>query len=218
MFLLHRKHNVSCAQKTVFLSFAYTRKCFLFTENSVSFICLDNQVFLVHRKHSVASEKKESLFFVHRNNFVVSAKERNTVLYAQETLYCLSKRKKHFVVYAQETLYCLGKRKKYCFLCTKNTLLSWQRKEKLFPVHKKHFVVLAKERNTVSYFSAKERNTVFYAQETLCCLGKRKKNCFLYIGNTLLSWQKKETLFSMYKKHFVVLAKERNERNTVFCA
>ena len=66
-------------------------------------------------------------------------------------------------------------------------------------MHKKHFVVLAKERNTVSY-----------AQETLCCLGKGKTNCFLYIRNTLLSVQKKETLFSMHKKHFVVLAKERN--------
>ena len=134
-------------------------------------------------------QKKETLFPVHKKHFVVLAKERNTVSCAQETLCCLSKRKKH------------------CFLYTRNTLLSVQRKETLFSMHKKHFVVCAKE-----------RNTVFYAQETLCCLGKRKKNCFLYIRNTLLSWQRKETLFSMYKKHFVVLAKERNERNTVFCA
>ena len=137
---------------------------------------------------------------MHKKHFVVLAKERNTGSYAQETLYCLGKRKKHH------------------FLYTRNTLLSWQKKEILFAMHKKHFVVLAKERNTVCYFSAKERNTVFYAQETLCCLSKRKKHCFLCTRNTLLSWQKKETLFSMYKKHFVVCAKERNERNTVFCA
>ena len=64
---------------------------------------------------------------------------------------------------------------------------------------KKHFVVLAKE-----------RNTIFYAQKTLCCLGKRKKHCFLYTRNTLLSQKKKETLFSVHKKHFVFLAEERN--------
>ena len=137
-------------------------------------------------------QKKETLFPMHKKHFVVLVKERNTVSYAQETLCCL------------------GKRKKYCFLCTRNTLLSWQKKEMkeiLFSVHKKHFLVLAKE-----------RNTVFYVQETLCCLGKRKKHCFLCTRNTLLSRKKKETLFSMHKKHFVVLAKERNERNTVFCA
>ena len=133
---------------------------------------------------------------MHKKHFVVYAKERNTVSCAQETLCCL------------------GKRKKHCFLCTRNTLLSMQKKEILFPVHKKHFVVLEKE-----------RNTVFCAQETLYCLGKRKRNCFLYIRNTLLSWQKKETLFpisrqkkktlfSVQKKYFLVYG---NERNTVFC-
>ena len=155
----------------------------------------------MHRKHCCQCKRKNQ-FFVHRNHFVVGTKERNTVLYAHETLCSLHKRRK------------------YCFLCTRNTLLSWQRKEKLFPVHKKHFVVLAKERNTVSC-----------TQETLCCLGKRKKHCFLCTRNTLLSWQKKETLFlctrntllsrqkketlfSMHKKHFVVSAKERK---TVSC-
>ena len=41
---------------------------------------------------------------------------------------------------------------------------------------------------------------MFGAQETLCCLRKRKKHCFLCIRNTLLSWKKKETLFSMHKQ------------------
>ena len=64
-------------------------------------------------------------------------------------------------------------------------------------MNKKHLVVLAKE-----------RNTVFFTQETLYCLGKRKKHCFLCTRNTLLSWQKKKTLFSVHKKYFVVSAKE----------
>ena len=87
---------------------------------------------------------------MHKKHFVVCAKERNTVFYAQEILCCL------------------GKRKKHCFLCTRNTLLSWQKKEILFSMHKKHFVV-----------SAKERNPGFYTQETLCCLSKGKKHCSL---------------------------------------
>ena len=48
-------------------------------------------------------------------------------------------------------------------------------------MHKKHFVVCAKE-----------RNNVLYAQETLCFLSKRKKHG------------------SMYNKHFLVYANERN--------
>ena len=79
-----------------------------------------------------------------------------------------------------------------------------QKKEILFSVHRKHYV-----------FCAKERNTVLYVQETLCCLGKRKKHCFLCTRNTLLSVQRKEIMLSMDKKHFLVYA---NERNTVFCA
>ena len=133
---------------------------------------------------------------VQKKHFVVLAKERNTVFYAQETLCCLGKR--NTVSYAQEALCCLGKRKKYCFLCTRHTLLSRKKKETLFSVHKKHFVVLTKERNTVSY-----------AQETLCCLDKRKKYCFLCTRNTLLSWQKKEKLFPMHKKHSFERERER---------
>ena len=152
-------------------------------------------MFLVHRKHSVASakeritvfcpqksvQKKETLFSMHKRHFVVYTKERNTV-------FC-----------AQETLCCQCKRMKYYSLCTRNTLLSTQKKEMLFSVHKKHFVVLVKE-----------RNAVLCAKETLCCLGRRKKHYFLCTRNTLLSWQKKETLFPVHKKHFVVSEKERN--------
>ena len=136
-------------------------------------------------------QKKETLFPVHKKHFVVLAKGRNTVFDTQETLCCLSKRKKH------------------CFLCTRNTLLSRQKKETLFSMYKKHFVV-----------SAKERNTVFYAQETLCCLGKRKKHCFLCTRNTLLSWQKKEMkeiLFSAHKEHFVVSATEIENSVSFLC-
>ena len=43
-------------------------------------------------------------------------------------------------------------------------MFSVQKKETLFSMYKKHFVV-----------SEEERNTVFYAQETLCCLCKGKK-------------------------------------------
>ena len=154
---------------------------------------------------------------MHKKHFLVLAKERNTVSYAQETLCCL------------------GKGKKNCFLYIRNTLLSWQKKETLFPMYKKHFVVLAKEtlfsvHKTHFVVLEKERNTVFYAQETLYCLGKRKKHCFLCLRHTLLSQKKKETLFSMHKKHFVVLEKEilfpmhkkhfvvlAKERNTVSC-
>ena len=118
---------------------------------------------------------------MNKKHFVVLAKERNTIFYAQKTLSCLGKRKKHYS------------------LCTRNTLLSVQKKATLFPVHKKHFVVLAKE-----------INIVFCAQQTLCCLGKRKKHCFLCTRNIFLSQKKKETLFSMQSRHFVVCAKERN--------
>ena len=130
-------------------------------------------------------------------------------------------------------------------MSTEITLLSVQMKEILFSKHKKHFVVCAKERNTVLYpkeitlwSSVKERNTSLYAQETLCCLHKKKKHCFLCTRNTFLSVQKNEILFSIetlrssrQKKHFVVFvvfcAKEKKhwntllsakERNTVFCA
>ena len=51
--LLLRQQSVSYAQKTVFLSFlsfAKTTKCFLYIENSVSFFCQDNKVFLMYRK------------------------------------------------------------------------------------------------------------------------------------------------------------------------
>ena len=139
---------------------------------------------------------------MHKKHFVVSAKERNTLLSMHKKHFIVLAKERNTVSYAQETLCCLGKRKKNC------------------PVHKKHFVVLAKERNTVSYFSAKERNTVFYAQETLYCLGKRKKNCFLYIRNTSLSWQKKEMkeiLFSVHKKHFVVSAREIENSVSFLC-
>ena len=50
-------------------------------------------------------------------------------------------------------------------------MLSVQKKETLFSMHKKHFVVCAKERNNVLYaqkhfvVSAKERNNVLYAQK-----------------------------------------------------
>ena len=83
------------------------------------------------------------MFSVDKKHFVVCAKERNNVLYAQETLYCL------------------GKQNKHCSLCTRNTLLSVQKKETLFSMYKKHFVVCAKE-----------GNNVLYAKETLYCLGK----------------------------------------------
>ena len=53
-------------------------------------------------------------------------------------------------------------------------------------MHRKHSVA-----------SAKERNSVFLSTEI-----------------TLLSVQKKETLFSMHMKHFDIFTKERN---TVFC-
>ena len=135
---------------------------------------------------------------MHKKYFVVLAKKRNTVSCAQEALCCL------------------GKGKKNCFLYIRNSLLSWQKKETLFPAHKKHFVVSEKERNTVFYvqetlcYLGKRKKHCFYAQETLCCLGKRKRHCFLCTRNTLLSVQKKEKLFPVYKKHFVVLAKERN--------
>ena len=58
---------------------------------------------------------KETLFSMYKKHFVVCAKERNNVLYAQETLCFLSKRKKHgsmykkhFVVYVNErnTVFC----------------------------------------------------------------------------------------------------------------
>ena len=156
-------------------------------------------------------QKKETLFSVHKKHFVVLTKERNTIFYAQETPCCL------------------GKRKKHCSLCTRNTLLSWQKNETLFSMDKKHFVVLAKERNTIFYDKKhfvvlakerNERNTVFCVQETLCCLGKRKKHYFLWTRNTLLSWQKKEMkemLFSLHKKHFVVSARETENSVSFFC-
>ena len=102
-------------------------------------------------------QKKETLFSMYKKHFVVCAKERNNVLYAQkhtvdillsvqrkEIMFSMDK--KHFVVYAkerntvfcakerntvlyaQEMLCCQCKRKKHCFLCTVNTLLSRQMK------------------------------------------------------------------------------------------
>ena len=53
LFSMYKKHfilaTVSCAQKTVFLSSAETTKCFLCTENGVSFFCQYNKMFHVHR-------------------------------------------------------------------------------------------------------------------------------------------------------------------------
>ena len=60
-------------------------------------------------------------------------------------------------------------------------MLSVQKKETMFSMHKKHFVVPAKERNMV-----------------------------LYTRNIFLSMQMKETLFSVQSRHFVVCAKEKN--------
>ena len=136
---------------------------------------------------------------MHKKHFLVCAKEWNTILYAKETLRYL------------------GKRKKCCFLCTRNTLLSRQKKEILFFVHRNHFVVCVNE-----------RNTIFQTQETLCCLCKRKKHCFLCTRNTLLSmqckWknhcflctrntflsvQMKETLFSVHRKETLFSVDEK---------
>ena len=232
LFPVPKKHFVVLAKERAL--FPVHKKQFVVSEKERKTVSCAQEILCCLGK------RKEHYFLCTRNTLLSWQKERNTVFYAQETLCCLGKKrkkhcflctrntllsqqmketlfpvhKKHFVVlakdrntvfYAQETLCCLGKRKEHCFLCTRNTLLSWQKKETQFPVHKKHFVVLANE-----------RNTVFYAQETLCCLGKRKKHCFLCTRNTLLPWQKKEKLFPVHKKHFVVLAKERNERNTVF--
>ena len=190
------------------------KHCSLCTRNILLSWQEKETLFPMHKKYFVVSAK-ETLFPVHKKHFVVLAGERSIVPCVQETLCCLGKRKKH-CFYTQETLCCLCRRKKHCSLCarnallswqkketlslcTRNTLLSWQEKEALFPVCKKRFVVLAKERNTVPC-----------AQEILCCLGRRKKHCSLCARNALLSWQKKETLFSIHKKHFVVLAEERN--------
>ena len=128
-------------------------------------------------------QKKETLFFVYRNHFVVNAKERNTSLYAQETLCCLCKRQKH------------------CFLSTEITLLFMQKKETLFSVHRKHFVVCAKE-----------RNTVLYAKETCCCPGKRKKHCFLCIEKKHCSlWMRNTFSFSTGNKVFLFHGHKRKQ-------
>ena len=66
---------------------------------------------------------------VQSRHFVVCAKERNNVLYGQETLCFLCKRKKHFSLH------------KKCFVVSV--------KETLFSVHCKHFVVYVNVRNTV---------------------------------------------------------------------
>ena len=182
---MHKKHFVVYTKERNTVFYAQETLCCLGRRKKHCFLCTRNTL--------LSWQKKETLFSMHKKHFVVSAKERNTVSYAQETLCCL------------------GKGKKHCFLYIRNTLLSQQKKEILFPMHKKHFVVLAKERNTVSCAQetlcclgkrkrtlfpmykkhfvvlAKEENTVFYAQEILCCLSKRKKHCFLYIRNTLLS-------------------------------
>ena len=49
-FPLHRQQNAYSAQKTVFLSFSQTRKCFLSIENIISFLCTDNKMSTLHRK------------------------------------------------------------------------------------------------------------------------------------------------------------------------
>ena len=152
--------------------------------------------FVWTRNTLLSWQKKEILFSLHKKYFVISEKERNIVFYAQETLYCLGRRKKHCFLCTrntlfsklkketrfcvQETLSCLCKWKKYCFLCRVDILFSVQRKEIMFSFDKKHFVVCAKE-----------RNTVLYAQEMLCCQCKRKKHCFLCTVNTLLFRQTK---------------------------
>ena len=51
-----------------------------------------------------------------------------------------------------------------------------QMKETLFSVQSRHFLVYANV-----------RNTVLCAQEKLCCQCKRKKHCFLCMGNTLFA-------------------------------
>ena len=101
------------------------------------------------------------------------------------------------------------------YISTPNSFLSWQLAtiatsiwtvSSACLVHKKHFVV-----------SEKERNTVLYAQETLCCLGKRntvfytqakERNTVLYLS----CWDNK--VFLMHRKqyffHFFLLPRQRS--------
>ena len=122
--------------------------------------------------------------------------------------YLLSRQKEE-TQFSMHNKYLLSRQKKETLsLCIRSTLLSWPKKETLFPVQKKHFVVLAEERNTVFYTQeipvvlakektlfpvqkkhfvvlTEERNTVPCTKEKLCCLGKRKKHCSLCTRNSV---------------------------------
>ena len=199
LFSMHKKHFVVCTKEWNTILYAQETLCCLCKRKKHCFLSTEITLFMsINSSFIKLVQMKETLASMHKKHFVVCAKERNTSLYAQETLCHLCKRKKH------------------CFLCTRNILLSVQKKETLFSVHKKHFVVYAKERNTVfcpqkSLCCQCKRNTSLYGQETLYCLCKRKKHCFLSTRNTLLSMQMKETLFSIHKKHFLVYAKWKKD-------
>ena len=114
-FLLPRQQSVSYVQETVFLSFDKTAKCFLCTENSVSFFCLDNKVFLVHRKVFL-SFAKTTKCFLRIGNSVSFAKTTKCFLcignsfsfLCQDNKVFLVQRKQHFfLLFRQQSVSCV---------------------------------------------------------------------------------------------------------------
>ena len=137
-----------------------------------------NTVLYVQETLCCLCKRKKQCSLCTRNT-LFSKQKKETWFYVQETLCCLCKWKKHCFLYRVDTFLSM-QWKKHCFLCRVDILLSVQRKEIMFSMDKKHFVVCAKE-----------RNNVLYAQEMLCCQCKKKKHCFLCTVNTLLSRQMK---------------------------
>ena len=128
------------------------------------------------------------------------------------------------------------------YISTPNSFLSWQLATIVTSiwtvssaclVHKKHFVVSEKERNTVFYAQAKERNTVLYlllrqqsvsyAQKTvfLSFLSfAETTKCFLYIENSVSFFYQDNKVFLVHRKQcFFLLPSQQSvssAQETVF--
>ena len=103
-------------------------------ENSVSFFCTDNKVISVDKKTVILSFAPATECFLCTGNIMFSMQKKKTLFSMYKKHFFVCEKERNNVLYAQETLYCLGKPNKHCSLCTRNTFLSMQMKETLFSV------------------------------------------------------------------------------------
>ena len=134
LFHLPRQQSIYSAQKTVFLSFALTTKCFLCIENSVSFSCIDNSVSFFCTDNKV--------FLVHREHYFFPLHWQQNVYSAQKTV---------FLSFAQTTKCFLYIENSVSFICIDKKVFLVHREQCFFLLHRQHNVSCAQKTVFLSF-------------------------------------------------------------------